>query len=70
VNKDGVELCNNPNDIYDERSRVSSLFDLFTGDVDGGIFSKGEEPTVTEQTTKDKFRREKTIIDVDVTKDD
>lgn len=74
---DGIELCNDPNDIFDEKSRVSSFFDIFTSD-----------PTVYEETTtttttsffddvfdsgstkrKDKERREKTIIDVDIEKD-
>ena len=67
-----IELCNNPNDIYDENSRISSLFDLFTGGVDsgntGGAFY--EETTTTIETKQDKQRRERTIIDVDVTKDD
>eukprot|EP01083_Nonionella_stella_P165486 550590_1 len=31
VDKDGIELCNDPNDVFDEGSRISSLFDLFTG---------------------------------------
>jgi len=31
VDKDGIELCNDPNDVFDEGSRISSLFDMFTG---------------------------------------
>ena len=71
IDKDGIELCNNPNDIYDENSRISSLFDLFTGGVDsgntGGAFY--EETTTTIETKQDKQRRERTVIEVDVTKD-
>lgn len=72
LNKDGVELCNNPNDIYDESSRLSSLFDLFKGDDAEGIFNQQKEftPTNFDDGKKDKKRRETTIIDVDVTNDD
>ena len=76
VDKDGIEMCNNPNDIYDDKSRISSIFDLFSGGVDneaadflggngGGFMDFGEK-----DDKKDKKRRESTIIDVDVTKDD
>lgn len=75
--KDGVELCNDPNDIFDESSRVSSFFDLFTRDMDtsagtgGGAFY--EETTIQRKTMEnrqDRERRERTVIDVDATKDD
>jgi hypothetical protein len=70
VDKDGIELCNNPNDIFDEKSRVSSFFDIFTSDR-----SVYEETTTTTtvvdaaQKRKDQTRREQTIIDIDVDKD-
>lgn len=73
LEKDGVELCNDPSDIYDDNSRVSSFFDLFTGGVDndGGLFQGDNVDTTTTATSKkDKDRREGTIIDVDVTKED
>jgi len=81
LNKDGVELCNDPNDLYDDNSRISSFFDLFTGGVgvdDGArdefIGGQGQETTTTTTTTVEskekKERRERTIIDVDVTKDE
>jgi hypothetical protein len=75
LEKDGLELCNDPSDIYDDRSRVSSFFDLFTGGVDndGGLFGETMDTTTTTTTAeskKDKDRREGTIIDIDVTKDD
>jgi len=73
LEKDGVELCNDPSDIYDDNSRVSSFFDLFTGGVDndGGLFQGDNVDTSTTATSKkDKDRREGTIIDVDVTKED
>eukprot|EP00557_Chaetoceros_sp_GSL56_P004214 CAMPEP_0176492114 /NCGR_PEP_ID=MMETSP0200_2-20121128/8802_1 /TAXON_ID=947934 /ORGANISM="Chaetoceros sp., Strain GSL56" /LENGTH=272 /DNA_ID=CAMNT_0017889607 /DNA_START=89 /DNA_END=907 /DNA_ORIENTATION=+ len=77
--KDGVELCNDPNDIFDESSRVSSFFDLFTRDMDesagrnsgGGVLY--DETTIERKTMEDRQnreRRERTIIDVDATKDD
>ncbi len=69
---DGIELCNNPNDIFDEKSRVSSIFDIFTSDP-----SVYEEETITTTTSifddgskkTDRKRRESTIIDIDVEKD-
>jgi len=70
---DGIELCNDPNDIFDEKSRVSSIFDIFTSDP-----TVYEETTTTTTTTyyddeesrsKDKKRRERTIIDVDAERD-
>lgn len=71
LNKDGVELCNDPNDIYDDRSRISSLFDLFTGGVDNDASGFiGQETTTTKTTVESKERRERTVIDVDSTKDD
>jgi len=83
VDKDGIELCNNPNDIYDEDSRISSFFDLFTtgGSDGGGVFGSsssdgdptaffGENPRPTDSDDrKKKEKRERTIIDVDVTED-
>jgi hypothetical protein len=67
---DGIELCNDPNDIFDEKSRVSSIFDIFTSDR-----SRYEEDVSSttfvdsEQKKKDKTRRETTVIDVDVETD-
>jgi len=72
-------MCNNPNDIYDDKSRISSIFDLFTGGVDneaadflggndGGFMDFGDKDDKDDK--KDKKRRESTIIDVDATKDD
>lgn len=68
---DGIELCNNPNDIFDEKSRISSFFDIFTSDP-----SVYEETTTTTTSIfddgskrKDQKRRENTIIDVDAEKD-
>ncbi len=68
---DGIELCNNPNDIFDEKSRVSSIFDIFTSDR-----SVYEEDVITSTTVIDndkkkteQIRRERTIIDVDVAED-
>jgi hypothetical protein len=75
--KDGVELCNDPNDMFDESSRVSSFFDLFTRDLDTNVGSSDgafyEETSVQRKTMEnrqDRERRERTIIDVDATKDD
>lgn len=80
--KDGVELCNDPNDLFDESSRVSSFFDLFTRNMDssdtgddiGGVFFEETTTATTTRKTResrqDKERRERTIIDVDATKDD
>ena len=77
---DGVELCNDPNDIFDEKSRVSSIFDIFTSDrsvyedanssspttnIFGDVFSDNSN----DSKKKDQTRREGTIIDVDVEKD-
>jgi hypothetical protein len=86
VEKDGIELCNNPNDIYDDNSRISSLFDLFTGGVDsdaGGFMGGGnsggfmgfDEETPTSTTTKmdddSKNKKRRESTVIDVeTKDD
>jgi len=35
LDKDGLELCNNPNDVFDQNTRINSLFDLFKGAGDG-----------------------------------
>ena len=66
-----MELCNDPNDIYDDSSRISSFFDLFTNG--GGGFVEKETTTTTTNTVESKEskeRRERTVIDVDSTKDD
>lgn len=71
-NLDGIELCNNPNDIFDEKSRVSSIFDIFTSDP-----SVYEEQNFTTSTTdsndekkrREQQKRERTIIDVDIEDD-
>ncbi len=74
VDKDGIEMCNNPNDIYDDNSRISSLFDLFVDSNNNGnsgaFFGETTTTTTYEDDRKSKQRRESTVIDVDVTKDD
>lgn len=76
-NKDGIELCNDPNDIFDQKSRVSSIFDIFTSDrsvyEDDNVISTSTT-TVTDifddgQKKNDRKRRETTIIDIDVEKE-
>mmetsp|Transcript_24885 Transcript_24885/g.30589 ORF Transcript_24885/g.30589 Transcript_24885/m.30589 type:complete len:244 (-) Transcript_24885:169-900(-) len=68
VDLDGIELCNNPDDIFDEKSRISSIFDIFTSDP--SVYEATEtETTATTSIFEDKkkqAKRESTIIDVDV----
>jgi len=75
--KDGVELCNNPNDLFNGGDGFGSMFDsLFTREMmeedvqspfSGGSVSNNSGGGSTSRMDKDK--REKTIIDIDV-KDD
>lgn len=45
MDKDGLELCNNPNDVFDQNTRINSLFDLFKGDVSSeGDDAFGDRP--------------------------
>ena len=77
ADKDGIELCNNPNDIFDEKSRVSSIFDIFTSDR--SVYEDDNDTVVSTSSTtsifgneekrRDRNRRETTIIDVDVEKE-
>ena len=70
LNKDGVELCNDPNDIYDDSSRISSFFDLFTNGGGGFVEKDTTTTTNTVESKESKERRERTVIDVDSTKDE
>jgi hypothetical protein len=73
ANGDGLELCNNPNDIMNE----GSLFDaLFGGGMMGGIndsfgnvdIMDSRSPSSSEQQ-KQSVKRQGTIIDVEVERD-
>lgn len=105
MDKDGIELCNNPNDVFDQNTRINSFFDLFkgdggvaggndgfgvgggasgndafgdifggggsgAGDIFGGSGSGANSGGDTTEEKKKQQKRDSTIIDVDVTKDD
>eukprot|EP00565_Helicotheca_tamesis_P009416 CAMPEP_0185740240 /NCGR_PEP_ID=MMETSP1171-20130828/37346_1 /TAXON_ID=374046 /ORGANISM="Helicotheca tamensis, Strain CCMP826" /LENGTH=254 /DNA_ID=CAMNT_0028412039 /DNA_START=130 /DNA_END=894 /DNA_ORIENTATION=+ len=66
VDKNGIELCNSPDDVMN--SGAGGLFsDLFGG---GGMFDTQDvqdvSSTTTTNTREQKQKRERTIIDVDV----
>lgn len=74
--KDGVELCNNPNDMFENSGGFGSLFDsLFTTETvieeeSSSPFSRDSSSMNTGgQSRKDKAKRERTVIDVDVEDD-
>ena len=71
--KDGIELCNNPNDIMGGGSPFDQLFGSMAGispqqvvdEIDADI--NGSKPR--KSPDESKSRRERTIIDVDVESD-
>lgn len=76
--KSGLEICNNPNDILEKNN--SPFDDIFGGSSSGGSFadffdaSSESQPTMGTKPKKEsreaKAKREGTIIDIDVEKDD
>ena len=67
---DGLELCNNPYDMLNEGTGGGSLFDsLFGGSSMGGMSDFGITDSPSEEQRK-KVKRQGTIIDVEVERDD
>ena len=67
---DGLELCNNPYDMLNEGMGGGSLFDsLFGGGSMGGMSDFVSADAPSEEQRK-KVKRQGTIIDVEVERDD